>query len=290
MTILISIIAIVTTILILTKFIEIGLDLRWVIKHGKYFANDLLKYIPEVSNDEDWQTKWTKLEKKHKRSYFLLSKLIKEFIKKSEYRFVRKLLNIIKCYIFRGVFLVIFQSLIVPIIILFNRQNGFYSVYLYVVIIILVSGLILTTIFLLFNNLKLGFINNFQLSILSQLDKYDRPEFRLSVRDLLTRFLIIFGRNLISIIIGFAGIYTALYYINKLIYFKGISTSCPILVWFEFIYYSVVTLTTTGYGDINSIHWISRITSSLELIVSLTFITILVLSFQVTYFHKKVTP
>lgn len=45
---------------------------------------------------------------------------------------------------------------------------------------------------------------------------------------------------------------------------------------FDFIYYSVVTITTLGYGDIRPLHWATRLLSMVEVVIGIVLIVVYV--------------
>ena len=52
------------------------------------------------------------------------------------------------------------------------------------------------------------------------------------------------------------------------------------------LYYSAITITTLGYGDIRPIHWLSRIVSGIESIVGIFFIA-LVIGYFISHVSKE---
>jgi hypothetical protein len=268
--------------LYMTKILELALDFKWVTKNGKSYADEFFIKKSGIKTTSKWKELWLKLNEKYKRSNYLLSYYLDKIIEKGKMGLSYKTARFIKLHIFRGVRLLIFQSILIPIII---SQNCVMKPYLIFCIILMTTGIILQASILLMNNLKMGFVNNYHLSIFSSLDKDNVPIYTLSVRSLLKYFLEVFGRNFASIIIGFAGIYSALYFLNGS--FRNIESHSAFFRWAEFIYFSIASISTTGYGDISALNVLNKLFCSLEIIIGLLFITILVLAFSTTHSPEK---
>lgn len=89
-------------------------------------------------------------------------------------------------------------------------------------------------------------------------------------------------KNIRSLIISFLVVYVSFIFFFALCYatiYKFIPDSfesSQSLSFFDITYYSVVTITTLGYGDIRALHWVSRLLSMIEVIVGLGLVVIYV--------------
>jgi hypothetical protein len=81
-----------------------------------------------------------------------------------------------------------------------------------------------------------------------------------------TRSIILLFFNYVEITIHFASVYLLSLSIGY--------TSCqkPITCPLESLYFSIVTITTLGYGDIRPVHWIGRTLVSVEVLVGIALI------------------
>lgn len=89
-------------------------------------------------------------------------------------------------------------------------------------------------------------------------------------------------RNIRNLIVSFLVVYICLILFFALCYanvYKFIPDSfgaSQSLSFFDITYYSVVTITTLGYGDIRALHWVPRLLSMIEVIVGLGLVVIYV--------------
>ncbi len=88
-----------------------------------------------------------------------------------------------------------------------------------------------------------------------------------NIRNLIVSFLVVY----ISFILFFA-----LCYANVHKFFPDSFGASQSLSFFDMTYYSVVTITTLGYGDIRALHWVPRLLSMIEVIVGLGLVVIYV--------------
>lgn len=98
-------------------------------------------------------------------------------------------------------------------------------------------------------------------------------------------FIIIFIISLFYIIITFAIAYSIIYYID---FPKGQNNFTypdqkhKALLFFDFIYYSVVTFTTLGYGDITPVSKLAKLYTMAETLYFVIYISIVLLNFSST--------
>ena len=86
-----------------------------------------------------------------------------------------------------------------------------------------------------------------------------------------------------------AMMYTIIAYFDPMA-FKGIGiTSEQLIVW-EYVYYSFVTITTLGYGDISPVFPLAKSLAYLEAICGQLYLAILVASLVSAYITKKNNP
>lgn len=276
-----------SVVLFIIKNIEMTIDIIWDIKQGPIFADEILRCIPNIENESQWNQTWAKLEKKYKRHavYILLNKLIKA--SNSSNGIKKRIVKIIHKYIFRSFILMWASSLFIPIIFLFRSYIWTYKLFLIISICIISISIVIRTIELLINRIKMGSVDNFHRSIISRTNKAGYPEFMPSQRLILENFYIIFIRNIAATIIGFTGIFCSLYLLNPASFVGIINSNCPFNIWAQFIYFSVVTLTTTGFGDIQAINLSCRLLATLEIGVGLSYIVVLLQSFSITSSYEK---
>lgn len=82
--------------------------------------------------------------------------------------------------------------------------------------------------------------------------------------------------NLLVIIVAYASIFCSIYICDNL------SFELPKqgVVYLDFLYYSVVTFTTTGYGDITPVSYLAKFTSASEAFMFACVISIAILNFS----------
>lgn len=273
-------------ILLAIKTAEICLDIAWALRWGSDFADEIMLAMPKLKYIEDWRETWNAAIVKYKREDYLLLRYLK---KKERDRRTARLLKIsfsfLRKYIYRGSLLVFLLSLSIP----YSQYVGIQGLVFYQcsAAVLLLIGLFIQALALLFNNLKMGFINNFHLSVFSSLEKKGTPIYLLSIRTILKNFFRVLGRNLAAMVIGFAGIYSALFFVCPR-YLKEISASAnPIINWFHMLYFSVITASTTGFGDLGTTHVVPRMLFAFEIILGILYITVLVIAFSHTISPEK---
>lgn len=102
------------------------------------------------------------------------------------------------------------------------------------------------------------------ITALRNLSKVFRAE---GIKDIVISFLVFY-----PLTVFFFGLFNATIYNFKPDIFQpneGLSL-------FDFMYYSVVTITTLGYGDIRPVHWAPRLLSMIEVIIGIGLIVIYV--------------
>ncbi|WP_160718865.1 potassium channel family protein [Bacillus sp. USDA818B3_A] len=80
--------------------------------------------------------------------------------------------------------------------------------------------------------------------------------------DSLISIIFFIGLLLFSIILSYANLYQLIFELRGKIAFKGTSLKAN-----DFLYYSITTFTTTGYGDITSIGPISNLIAASEMLI-----------------------
>jgi amino acid transporter len=71
--------------------------------------------------------------------------------------------------------------------------------------------------------------------------------------------------------------------------FRGITTTDPQLNW-DFTYFSLVTMTTLGYGDITPVHELARSMATLQAITGQFYVAVLVARIVAIMSSKPSTP
>ncbi len=272
--------------LYLFKTIEIGLDIVWDIRWGSIFADEIMLRLPDLRYIEDWRETWNAATAKYKRGDYLLLKYLtkKESDRRAAHLLIR-FFSFLKKRLYRGSILVCLLSLSIPFSQHFRMPAFFF--YKYVVIYVLIIGLSVQALALLFNNLKMGFINNFHLSVFSSREKSGIPIYRLSIRIILENFFRVLGRNFAALILGFAGIYSALFFIYPG-YFANLSLSAhPLINWLHMLYFSIITASTTGYGDLGTTQVFPRMLFAYEIVLGILYLIVLVIAFSHTIFPEK---
>jgi|GEM_PF-2918113 len=80
----------------------------------------------------------------------------------------------------------------------------------------------------------------------------------------------------VTVIIGFSGIYKMLYSMDSSgFYFREPATG-TFDSFVNFIYFSLVTIATLGYGDISPVNWNAKIAVMFEIIVGVVFLVIMI--------------
>lgn len=85
-----------------------------------------------------------------------------------------------------------------------------------------------------------------------------------------------------KLIVSFVGIYIsfilffAFCYANVYKFIPDSFEASQSLSFFDITYYSVVTITTLGYGDIRALHWVPKLLSMIEVIIGLSLVVIYV--------------
>lgn len=100
-----------------------------------------------------------------------------------------------------------------------------------------------------------------------------------TIQNLLKLFAL---ENIRNLIISFVGIYIsfilffAFCFANVYKFIPDSFGASQSLSFFDITYYSVVTITTLGYGDIRALHWVSKLLSMIEVIIGLGLVVIYV--------------
>ena len=85
-----------------------------------------------------------------------------------------------------------------------------------------------------------------------------------------SNYILNFAKLIVALILSFSADYYCIYGLipNS---FNGISHSNNVFITYvEFFYFSTVTFATVGYGDIQPLHWFSKLYVSFEIIISLS--------------------
>jgi hypothetical protein len=152
--------------------------------------------------------------------------------------------------------------------------------------------LILTLIFtglldLLFARGILGFADNFRRVFeLDPTRYYREASYRWSKTEFTGDFLLGFALFLCSSILGFASIFYGLYYVFGEKSFRNLlCKDWPVQL--QLIYFSLVTIATVGYGDIQpAIGW-TQVAAGLEILFGLGFVVIFLFGLQLTLSYDR---
>ena len=272
--------------LYVVKTSEISFGIFWDMRWGTMFADEIMLKMPGLRYIEDWRESWDAAIVKYKREdYLLLKYLTKKEYDRNAAGSLLIFLTFLRKYLYRGSILVCLLSLSIPLSQYFRIPIFLY--YSSLAIFVLLIGLTVQALALLFNNLKMGFINNFHLSVFSSREKNGIPIYRVSIRTILANFFRVWGRNFAALILGFAGIYSALFFARPE-YFRTLSTTdYPLVKWLHMLYFSVITVSTTGYGDLGTTQVIPRMLFAYEIILGILYLIVLVIAFSHTIFPEK---
>lgn len=98
-----------------------------------------------------------------------------------------------------------------------------------------------------------------------------------------------FLMSIIIIIASYSVAYAMIYYIglpeNKIYFSYG--TNEDALLFFDFVYYSVVTFTTLGFGDITPVSTLARIYTMSESLIFVIYISIIILNIMPSKLTNK---
>lgn len=92
---------------------------------------------------------------------------------------------------------------------------------------------------------------------------------------------LMFVLSILLIILGFAIAYSMIYYIdfpNNIQTFRYPDSGSTALLLLDFIYYSVSTFTTLGFGDITPISNLAKVYTIIEVLIFVVYISIIVLN------------
>jgi len=84
----------------------------------------------------------------------------------------------------------------------------------------------------------------------------------------------------ITIMVAFAGIYATIDQSTGCKAFDGVSSDCTII--FRFLYFSIVTMGTVGYGDIKPLYLSAQLIVAIQILISFTLVVLVLTAFSLT--------
>jgi len=254
----------------LVKIIGILLYCKWVLATGRPYRKEVFdSFVTDKGSPQISIALLTSINKKYKIP-------LSSFWNYSQ----DKLNGIIKFYrvwIYRQPILVLILSSLI-----FLTKNS--NTILLTVEMYLISFLILSELLnLIFSRIILGCIDNFRTDFLLE---PGNPEFLVwNKTHFVEKFTFGAASFMVSSIIGFAALYYGLYCMEQTTYFKGISTHGYHQL--EFLYFSIITAATIGYGDISPCYGLPQLIAAFESVFSMGIIVVLIFALSNTFTFEK---
>ena len=131
----------------------------------------------------------------------------------------------------------------------------------------------------------LGFVDNFRQDFeVNPVDFYKSDLMRWSKTRFIGRFVLGIAVFLGSSVLGFASLFWGVYVVWGEICFRNLLPNA--LPQLQFIYLSIITAATVGYGDISPACGISQTVAALECIFTMSVIVALLFALSNTFSHE----
>lgn len=263
-------IGLAVSLFLLLKLYGIALSLAWAAIHGRAYAKDLLAQIPK------WKTlgfdsgEFDDLLHSHRRSWEAVwspGQTVRAKVAASlERRAIR--------WLYRWPALMIMQACVVT----FSSN----PVLLVTGVALLLLGLWLEIAHVLTHRLTMGCVDSyFGKGATLQTDRPLQPEPGAvcpSRSDVLQEFSSLFVWLMVVLVLGYAGVYSGLHTLHTGA-FRGLDgTWAPL----NFLYFSVVTVATVGYGDIVPATILSRLVTASEVVAGFSLVVFFATAFTLT--------